>query len=83
MANAGVQIAGGGGRGGEFQGLIYATKNIAITQGGRMQGPMISLDEVSLGQTGLLDFPPVSILPGGSPGPLPAAVLFPPEEFGG
>ena len=68
---------------GEFQGIAYATNQIAVDTTGKLQGPMISLSKVSLGQNGDISFPPMSIVPAGAPGDLPKAEIGIAGEFGG
>ncbi len=77
-AGMGIQVVSGA-----FQGIFYATHNITVDTTGKMQGPMISLSTVNIGQNGDLSFPPVSILPAGTPGELPAATIGPVADLGG
>ena len=73
---------------GQFQGGLFAGKNIDATVTGTMvQGPMISAyASVSTGQGGELSFPAISFPTSGSSGftgPLPVPKLLAPRDFGG
>jgi hypothetical protein len=73
---------------GQFQGGLFAGKNIDATVTGTMvQGPMISAyGSVSTGQGGELSFPAIAFPTSGSSGftgPLPVPKLLAPRDFGG
>jgi hypothetical protein len=75
----GIQVASGA----SFQGFLYATNTIDVGQTSTVQGPMVSLSSVAPAQSGSANFPPITILPGGSPGAPPLALLQKPQDFGG
>jgi hypothetical protein len=69
--------------GANFQGLLYATNIIEVGQTSVVQGPMVSPASVKPAQSGSASFPPITILPGGTPGTPPLALLQTPQEFAG
>jgi hypothetical protein len=77
--HTGIQI-----KGGSFQGLMFARKDIDIVTSGRVQGPMVTPATVKFGQSTTGTFPPLAILPTGTPGTrLPPATVAKPKDFGG
>jgi hypothetical protein len=78
-ANVGVQV-----KSGVFQGLVYAYNIVENLTTGRIQGPIITPRTIIFGNSTDGTFPPIAILPTGSPGtPLPPPTLGPVEDFSG